>query len=113
MRISQLSSQIQEYQQRRRESGGSEHRLQAECDRQATEGLDTRQREELERLLRERDQALHNWFRVQEERRSQRQQTATGAQSDESWAIREAARRRLAEQRQRERDAVRWQRRLQ
>jgi hypothetical protein len=37
------------------------------------------------------------------------QQTATGPQNEESWAMREAARQRLAEQRKREREAIRWQ----
>ncbi|KNB04788.1 hypothetical protein FOXG_19406 [Fusarium oxysporum f. sp. lycopersici 4287] len=40
---------------------------------------------------------------------SQQQQTRTGPQSDESRAIREAARQRLQEQRRREREAIRYQ----
>ena len=61
-------------------------------------------------------QRLQRWtdprFLTTEERHRQQRQTRTGPQSDESWAIREALRQRLAEQRQRERDAAREQRML-
>ncbi len=46
-------------------------------------------------------------FQPREECHSQRPRTVTRLQDDESWAIREAARQRLAEQRRCEREATR------
>ena len=86
----------------------SEQRLQSQEERQEQQQM------EQERHRQEGEPVIQNWANLclhgQEERRRQWQQTVTGPQDEESRAIREAARHRLAEQRKIEREAIRQQR---